>query len=964
MFVFNALGLRCVKFLKQIMKHILNTIRTCGQATLREALIMQVASLSSIVRDHLRPYISNIFDVIEEFWKTRHLETILLLVEKLSFAMPDYIRMYAPALVRLVLASFESARVSEWKEEEIDAAGFRIELVLRSIRYLTSKKILSGHLHLVVPQLVKLIDCLVLLSSARNISTESKSGYMAAHNLTLFAINTITILLTSTESSLYYAGTSYNGASTLSARTAQPLMRLLRNGRLDIKIGNAIIQLLCVCARNLGVQWIHLYHASTMDALGMWEKQLYFECVDDDQLSSRSSSVLRYNETVERINRNLDEGSRELSQGNHENQSKFKLTELSSFSKGTDDDFCLNLSSESPHMPSIMLRSSFHSIHQPSQLQVNQANLQRSWDVSQRSSREDWEDWIKRFSVQLLREAPSPALRAAADLAHAYQPLARELFPAAFLCCWLELSDKYRINLVQSLEVVFVADVSPDNLQILLNLAEFMEHDSIEGGFPIETSILAELAEKCRAYSKALHYKEQEYVRGSGAACIEALISINKKLELPEAALGILNATQMKFKDDYPPSSYIVLRGPGVRLEPGIGLDQANHWGGIRVKESWSAELGNWKDALALYEEKLLENPNDVNAILGCMRCYDARGDWRDVLDLASQSWKALATTDSNDSTLLRRRTSTNMLPDIDLKRVHESYKYISSEYQREAIKYCSKAAWRLGQWDSLEVFAAQLVRGKENSFDGGTSLSKMSQRGQTSSNMVVPLIDFDGAFFSAILHINRNEWTLAEDAIEAARRALDSSFTALMSESYKRAYPSMVTAQTLSELEEIIVYLKLEGKAKAGVHRHGPSLTDAQEARDRLLSTWRKRLSGCRVDAEVHSSIMAVRSLVLGPTDEVDATLQLSSLSRQAKCFKLSERILCDPLNMLGATLDSSAFGFNVPNNLDWIPGCSEQLSPKLLLSSNVVTDPSHYSEAVVNYCHDLVEKAGGVER
>ena len=963
MYVFNALGLRCVKFLRQIMKHILNTIRTCGQASLREALIMQVASLSSIVRDHLRPYINNIFEVIEEFWKTRHLETILLLVEKLAFAMPDDIRSYAPALVRLMLTTFESARISDWKEEDIEMNSLRIELVSRNVRFLSSKGILSGHLHLVVPQLIKLVDSLVLLLSELSIATESNRGFMIAQNLALFVIDTITIILTSTGSSLHYAGTSYIETSTLSARTAQPLMRLLLNTHLNLKTGNTIIQLLCVCANNLGGQWISLYHASAIDAMNVWEKTVHPNRTDNDQMTG-SSSILHYNETVTKINNNLEKSKRELSQGNNKNESILKATELSSSLKGTDIDFGVNSTADSSHISSILLRSSFHSIHQPSQLQVNQVNLQRAWDVSQRTSREDWEDWIKRFSVQLLREAPSPALRAAADLAHAYQPLARELFPAAFLCCWLELSEKYRTNLVHSLEAAFVADVSPDILQTLLNLAEFMEHDTIEGGLPIDISVLAELAEKCRAYSKALHYKEQEYVRGSGhAACIEALISINKKLELPDAALGILKATQMKFKEDYPPSSSIVLRGSGSRLEPMVGPDQGSHWGGIRVKESWLAELGNWKDALQLYEKRLNENPDDVNAILGCMRCYDARGDWKDVLELASQSWNALATADSSDSNLLRRRTSTNTVSEVDTKRFNESLKYISNESHREAIKYCSKAAWRLGQWDSLETFAAQLVRGEEN-LEVGPSFSNINQRGYVSNNIGVPIVDFDGAFFSAILHINRNEWALAEDAIDAARRALDSSFTALMSESYKRAYPSMVTAQTLSELEETIMYLKLESKAKAGIHRHGPTVVDACEARSRLLSTWRKRLSGCRVDAEVHSSIMAVRSLVLDATDEVDATLQLSSLSRQAKCFKLSERILCDPLMELGVTLDSKVFGFHVPSYLNWTPGYVEKTPIRLILSETSRTDSFHFNEKLRNYSHELVEEAGGVER
>jgi FKBP12-rapamycin complex-associated protein len=95
-----------------------------------------------------------------------------------------------------------------------------------------------------------------------------------------------------------------------------------------------------------------------------------------------------------------------------------------------------------------------------------------------------------------------------------------------------ELTEQYRRDLVQALETAFVADVSPEILQTLLNLAEFMEHDGVGTGLPIDISNLAELALKCRSYAKALHYKEREYNQGGNrtGSCVEALISINKSL--------------------------------------------------------------------------------------------------------------------------------------------------------------------------------------------------------------------------------------------------------------------------------------------------------------------------------------------------------------------------------------------------------------------------------------------------
>ena len=142
MYIFQNLGLRCVPFLKRIVPHILNTVRTCGQESLRESLLKQVVSLSGIVRDHLRPYLPAIFDVVEEFWNTtRHLGTILSLVEKMADGVPDEFRIYVPRLVPQILASIDTSQiqVSEWRsgnrQYASTAAQFdRLDLILRSIR--------------------------------------------------------------------------------------------------------------------------------------------------------------------------------------------------------------------------------------------------------------------------------------------------------------------------------------------------------------------------------------------------------------------------------------------------------------------------------------------------------------------------------------------------------------------------------------------------------------------------------------------------------------------------------------------------------------------------------------------------------------------------------------------------------------------------------------------------------------
>jgi phosphatidylinositol kinase/protein kinase (PI-3 family) len=114
MFIFNALGIQSVPFLKQIVPHILATIKHSDQPGIREALLQQLTSLSTIVREHLRPYLASIFNVVEEFWFTKHLSSLCNLVERIATAVPDDVREFVPLLVRLILSSIEDIDTTEW----------------------------------------------------------------------------------------------------------------------------------------------------------------------------------------------------------------------------------------------------------------------------------------------------------------------------------------------------------------------------------------------------------------------------------------------------------------------------------------------------------------------------------------------------------------------------------------------------------------------------------------------------------------------------------------------------------------------------------------------------------------------------------------------------------------------------------------------------------------------------------
>lgn len=111
-------------------------------------------------------------------------------------------------------------------------------------------------------------------------------------------------------------------------------------------------------------------------------------------------------------------------------------------------------------------------------LPVNQQQLKAAWDCSAVSTKSEWLDWLKRLGNELMRESPSQAIRASRNLAENHAPFAKELFNVAFVSCWTELYESYQEDLVHNLELAMMnSSVAPDVANMILNLAEFLEHD-------------------------------------------------------------------------------------------------------------------------------------------------------------------------------------------------------------------------------------------------------------------------------------------------------------------------------------------------------------------------------------------------------------------------------------------------------------------------------------------------------
>lgn len=414
-------------------------------------------------------------------------------------------------------------------------------------------------------------------------------------------------------------------------------------------------------------------------------------------------------------------------------------------------------------------------------LSVNQLALKNTWDCSQQRTKEDWQEWIRRLSIQLLKESPSHALRACSGLAGIYFPLARELFNASFSSSWTELYTQYQEDLVQSLCVALSSPQNPPEIhQTLLNLVEFMEHDDKPLPIPIQT--LGQYAQRCHAYAKALHYKEVEFIQEPTTSTIESLISINNQLHQTDAAIGILKHAQQHHD--------------------------------LQLKETWYEKLQRWEDALNAYNQRASAGEDSFEVTMGKMRSLHALGEWEQLSELALDKWSVS-----------------------------------KPDFRIAMAPLAAGAAWGLGQWDKIEQY-----------IDAMKSQSP------------------DKEFFDAVLCLHRNSFDEAEKHIFNARDLLVTEISALINESYNRAYSVVVRTQIVAELEEIIKYKRLP---------------QGSESRMLIRSTWNKRLLGCQKNVDVWQRVLRVRSLVVKPKQDMQIWIKFANLCRKSGRMGLAQKAL-----------------------------------------------------------------------
>jgi FKBP12-rapamycin complex-associated protein len=172
MYIFKSLGLKSLPFLPQIMPPFLAVMRSCKQE-FREFLFQQLGMLVSIVKQHIREHLEQIFEVIlplfflyllffvdfltddlshysqliREYWNSPLIIQIIALVEEICLALNDEFKKHLPDFIPQMLNVLHTDRTPRRQPSS---------KILHALEVFGTN--LDDYLHLVVPAVVKLFE--------------------------------------------------------------------------------------------------------------------------------------------------------------------------------------------------------------------------------------------------------------------------------------------------------------------------------------------------------------------------------------------------------------------------------------------------------------------------------------------------------------------------------------------------------------------------------------------------------------------------------------------------------------------------------------------------------------------------------------------------------------------------------------------------------------------------------------
>ncbi|ELP86268.1 serine/threonine protein kinase TOR1, putative [Entamoeba invadens IP1] len=239
-------------------------------------------------------------------------------------------------------------------------------------------------------------------------------------------------------------------------------------------------------------------------------------------------------------------------------------------------------------------------------------------NCKQFTKEEEWSDWTERILIETIRMSPSVLIYDFHSIVsnNTNSPIARDLFNCAFHSYFIMLKENKKNEILDDMKMVITQpSVSHEVVALVLNLAEFLEHEELIK--PIKE--FGDCASKIGAYAKSLRAKENALKNENGEKEVKRRETIGEddtpvKQKMYEELIGLNN--QLQRKDAASGLIYLA--------------EKENQ---MKLNSSWFAKLGMWHKALTKLED---EGGKRVDVKMECL--YEM-GDWKALDDTIQPFW-------------------------------------------------------------------------------------------------------------------------------------------------------------------------------------------------------------------------------------------------------------------------------------------------------------------------------------
>ena len=271
---------------------------------------------------------------------------------------------------------------------------------------------------------------------------------------------------------------------------------------------------------------------------------------------------------------------------------------------------------------------------------INNDLIIKTFDTSNCVVEEDWQEWFKSTTKVLFDQSPSNTLYYCRFIADYYFPLIIELYNYAFFLAYINNNDQSKILLTDDLQTALQNPKTPNEILLtILNLAEFIERRNVNMIF-YDYYQFGEVAYKCRAFAKALYYKENNFIIKNDFDDIEDLIELYYELKLPESAIGLLKLAE-KNKDKIRKRNNSINNYYDRKSLIDNSFTENNH-GSITFEKKdkdkeyiWYIKMHNYNEALEIILKQLEKEKNKKNiSVLKKNKdiCLNGLCDWEQLL--------------------------------------------------------------------------------------------------------------------------------------------------------------------------------------------------------------------------------------------------------------------------------------------------------------------------------------------